>query len=56
METAIRNTFTIYNTKENRLIRTFNFLNEAEDYIKRNNLSDVKIEDTHFIMNYLSSK
>lgn len=44
METVIRKTFTIYNLKEKRMIRTFNFLEDAKEQLSY--LTDCKIIDT----------
>lgn len=48
METAIRKTYTIYNRSENRLIRTFNYLEDAKEVLSY--FTDCEILNTDKIM------
>ena len=54
METAIRKTYTIYNKTENRLIKTFNYLEDAKEALSY--LTNCEIIDTDKILKELSTK
>ena len=53
METVIRKTYTIYNKEENRIIRTYNYLEEAKEALA--NLINCEIVDTDKILREFSS-
>ena len=54
METAIRKTFTIYNKKEKRMIKTFNYLDDAKNYLSK--IGDSEIFDTNSLLFSLMEK